>query len=288
MSASTAEIVLFNQTLRWSAASIFNDYAELQRIPTFEPTLTESLERLFCIVTSIVYGRQEKTIDMNRLTEPVRQLVDMGRLEAAKDGATESRVKSAISTRFKNPHLIEDTYANEIRAKIDSFASRLRILCLTTKATNAPLWAHYGDRHTGCALEFQAGAIADCFFTEAKRVRYTDNLHAGPGLDILLYGGTDEQLEASKNNIFYAKTTDWSYEDEWRLQYLLQQPSSGDHDDFRYQPQQLAGIYFGLHCTEQFQKKLIANLPSVMKQTPMYKMEQIKGVLQPRLMEDVV
>lgn len=282
MTASTAKVVISKMTLRWSAPKLFNDYAEIQRMPTFRPSLTHSLEKLFSVVTSIVYKHQDKRIDLANLTDPVKELIEAGRSAAARRGATKHEVKAAVSNRFKNPHLIEDTYDRMIREKIDSYASRLRILCLTTKATNARMWAHYGERHNGCALEFRSGAIADCFFKEAKRIRYTNDLTAGSGLEILLYGGTDKQLEMSKENIFYAKTTDWSYEDEWRLQSLLSEPSPVEHTDYVYRPQQLAGIYFGLHCPVEFQSDLLANLPSALKGVPVYKMEQVKGVLQPR------
>jgi hypothetical protein len=89
-----------------------------------------------------------------------------------------------------------------------------RIYCLTAHADSLLMWSHYGDKHRGICLEFDAGRE----FGGAFRVVYRDELQIiGP--DIL---AADKVLA---DTILLSKSSEWSREDEYRI---LARDAAGD------------------------------------------------------------
>lgn len=102
----------------------------------------------------------------------------------------------------KNNHLTK--YANE--RYIDA-TKRLGIFSLSESNNNILMWAHYADNHTGICIEFdvsQQGSV----FSGIQKINYSDKLpHIKRNqneTEILMQG-------------LLNKTSDWSYEAEWRL-----------------------------------------------------------------------
>jgi Protein of unknown function (DUF2971) len=79
---------------------------------------------------------------------------------------------------------------------------RFRLCCLTPKPACPLMWAHYGDKHRGICLEFDALQQDLC---SAIRVQYRDTYPAFP-LD-----------DGSDISPFYTKAAEWQYEEEYRL-----------------------------------------------------------------------
>lgn len=86
-------------------------------------------------------------------------------------------------------------------------AERFRVFCLTTKPTSLLMWAHYGNKHKGLCLEFDATAEK---IWRARRVVYADKLPLA-NADLIL--NPEALLEAS----LLTKSTEWSYEEEYRI-----------------------------------------------------------------------
>jgi Protein of unknown function (DUF2971) len=81
-----------------------------------------------------------------------------------------------------------------------------RIYCLTPHPDSLLMWAHYGDKHKGICLEFDA----TLHFGRAYQVKYADKLPViGPDI------ATDGKALISP--MFCTKSSEWCYEDEYRL-----------------------------------------------------------------------
>lgn len=84
--------------------------------------------------------------------------------------------------------------------------SEFGILCLTEEPTNLLMWAHYGDQHRGIVLQFDADHP---YFSSEKifsgKVGYTNRrpIHSYTSI--------------KEPNVFFTKSAEWSYENEWRF-----------------------------------------------------------------------
>jgi len=93
-----------------------------------------------------------------------------------------------------------------------TFNEHLGIFCLTENPLNLLMWAHYGDHHRGVVIEFDE---ANPFFNSIKgpeddfrhfrKVNYADNRPS-------IFLTPSDAIE-----VFYSKSREWEYENEWRL-----------------------------------------------------------------------
>jgi hypothetical protein len=112
--------------------------------------------------------------------------------------------------------------------------SNMGTCCFCATPRNPILWAHYADEHRGVCLQFDVAA--DVAALTSLEVKYDD---AFPTASVF------EDNNAAVLLPFLRKSTDWSYEREWRK---FKPGGSGVPMPFR--PQALAGVFFGCRCPE--------------------------------------
>ncbi len=108
------------------------------------------------------------------------------------------QIEELRASPAKLQSIIDET-SRLIKADMDR---RYRVYCLTTKPACPLMWAHYGDKHHGICLEFDATQKDLC---AAIKVQYRETYPTFP-----LNDGEDISP-------FYTKSADWEYEDEYRL-----------------------------------------------------------------------
>lgn len=119
---------------------------------------------------------------------------------------------------------LEDKVSRIIMRETKSEINKvLRILCCG-KSWESPLfWGHYAEKHKGIALVLEAQDSSVQDITYAKD-RASLDLHA-------LRTRADEEAKIEMLEIFTTKYEQWSYEDEARIQFPVDEVSSnGDHD----------------------------------------------------------
>jgi hypothetical protein len=109
--------------------------------------------------------------------------------------------------------------------EVQKEVAKRRIYCLTPHPDSILMWSHYAESHRGVCLEFDT---SNELFRTARRVIYRTKYPAWiPN-------------EMSKGHVLetvYAKSAEWSYEDEFRLLGIRSAPGS---------PVQLDGDYLKL------------------------------------------
>lgn len=95
-------------------------------------------------------------------------------------------------------------YANQYY--IDA-TKRLGVFSLSETNNNILMWAHYADNHTGICIEFNVSQQSSVFH-DIQKITYSDKLP-----HIKRNQNENEVLRQGLLN----KTSDWSYEAEWRL-----------------------------------------------------------------------
>lgn len=251
---STAEIILGSGRLRWSSPSIFNDLAEFQRMPRFEPTVSDSHKLFSQALIDIAGGR--RTADLARLAPTTWMLLNYIQ-QSLMDGVSEEALLELLGN-FANPQA-DEKIEQALREHFDSLDIRTaRVLCLTATSHNDVMWGTYAENHSGCAFGFSA-ALPESPFHEAKPVIYTEKRAvAGTGLDFLLYGNTQSLRQKALEAVCYTKKTVWSYEQEWRL--ITWRPNEIDvlHGDYIFYPEELNSIIFGARAKPDFVESICA------------------------------
>lgn len=122
----------------------------------------------------------------------------------------------------------EEEYQSFLKNTIDGILRQIGVCCFTTKPDNLLMWAHYADEHKGVCLEFDLLADLEAFMLP-HQVNYSTGY---PYIDYL-------DIERDACRLIYQKSTDWMYEDEYRVL------KPGTHGPVAIRPQALTKIIFG-------------------------------------------
>lgn len=260
-SASTALIVLGTGKLRWSSPRLFNDPAEFQRLPRFEPTLKEALAALPKAIVGTAVG--ESDIDAGRLNGLARQMYDLIKFALSQGMKAEDFLKK-MEDQPADP---DTAYAEMLRNYFgENFVNQARVMCLTVNHSNSAMWANYAEQHAGCLLGFRHLQEHDTPFSEVRAVDYyKEPPVVCSGLDFLLYGDTKKIREATIDAVCFAKKADWKYEEEWRVVTWRSNEGTSLFGDYPFVPGELESVTFGIKATEETKRKvldLVARYPN--------------------------
>ena len=82
-------------------------------------------------------------------------------------------------------------------------------MALSESATITPMWAHYGNNHSGIAIGFNLFELHKIVQGTISRIKYTEEPVKIP------FGNTEDIY--SYQNLFFTKSPEWSYEKEIRI-----------------------------------------------------------------------
>lgn len=253
--AETGLIILESGKLRWSSPRLFNDPSEFQRIPRFAPPFDEALRLLPKIIVESASG--EAPIDETKLSGYARLIHKLVRISL--NQGMDSELFLEEFEDFEHPIADPDTaYAEMMRQSFgDNFITQARVMCLTANPTHSAMWTHYSGHHTGCLLGFRHLFEQDTPFQVAREVKYYDEAPViGSALDLLLYGGTPESHRSSMDGRCFAKKSDWTYEQEWRVVTWRSNEGDSLFGDYPFFPEELDSVTFGLETTSEIKSKI--------------------------------
>jgi len=119
----TAAVILNSGRLRWSSPLRFNDLAEFQRMPRFEPTLDQSLTEFPSVLVEIALG--ERYVEEAKLCSPSQFFLAMVQTLI---GSGMDR-DDVINELQKESHGADNNMIMKLRAMFDSFdLSTARVL----------------------------------------------------------------------------------------------------------------------------------------------------------------
>lgn len=270
MNSNTAKIVLESQKLRWSCPKTFNDLNELQRMPSFSTSTDDGKEEYLDTLLDIAFG--ELT-----LGKPLSQDSSM-LLEILKSYILPGDTKTSLKRELMRLKVVIPDLSTMLREVTDNYNDgTLRIMCLSEDNNNEVMWAHYGDNHTGCMLEFQHIQEPESPFLLAKKVHYSDCISSvGSFIDFLLYDERPQILDSTVNSIIYTKTAKWSYEQEWRVM-TKRENELGSYNDFIFEKEELVSITFAARIDDEIQNELTVFLKDNYPNCILYKVFVTNG-----------
>ncbi|WP_374428718.1 DUF2971 domain-containing protein [Tabrizicola sp.] len=119
------------------------------------------------------------------------------------------------------PLLNDPQYAQQL---LEDFGRNLLCFSLSERADSAPMWAHYADNHQGFVVAFDT----DHEWFKQRKDGKKNRLQK-----VIYFDGMVEEPLENVSASFMSKTTDWTYEREWRLYAQVDQVDAiyGSDDD---------------------------------------------------------
>ena len=136
-----------------------------------------------------------------------------------------------IEGQHSNPENVE-FFRYEI---LQMLSSLIGIYCMSERNDSVLMWAHYGNKHTGYCVEFEASDDTP-FFGASQPVRYSTDY---PTVDFF-----STPREEQVDPIFLTKSLDWNYEREWRI--IEHEHGRGEQE---YPGHLMTGVIFGMRMT---------------------------------------
>jgi len=208
---NTTKLIIQNKSLRWSSPLKFNDIEECQFVPYTKDSYEKAIKEYLEIITKIAKG-VKVDYDYNRFKPVTQMLIGMIQLSINQGTFDPSNFAEQSLNTISNPEADYREYINNGLIRI------FRILCVTNKYDNKLMWAHYGDQHYGCVIEFTELYLKKPFNLKEGYVEYHENLNPKTNsLELLLYGETPEIRNVMIQDVIFSKRADWKYEEEYRL-----------------------------------------------------------------------
>ncbi len=148
------------------------------------------------------------------------------------------RLKRDAARRFSSPERREEIHYGTV--------SRYGFYCLSELPDHPLMWAHYADMHRGFSVEFNTEADRRGYFARAQPVIYS---LSRPVVDIL-WTSAEDTSEEIVDKTFLTKSSDWSYEKEYRILNLSHQGIE------RFPPQCLSGVVFGCRMQPEDRERI--------------------------------
>ena len=133
-----------------------------------------------------------------------------------------------------------ETLREYMKNKIEYYVLCYGIVCFSVHLKNFPLWANYADNSSGLCLQFNVEKDKN-LFSDLRPMNYA------PEPTLINYSPQSESDNLT--NLFFNKTSDWSYEKEWRLLKV-------HTGRFYFNPDSLEKIIIGYNAKPKFIEKV--------------------------------
>lgn len=254
MSFNTAQIVLKNQTLRWTTPTTLNDPYDIQfdlRVDfNREKVMESALEKLWKVYTGDLVCSDENM--MGRVIKFFREKCP----NIDKTFFTEQMTKG-IAESFK----VMDGNIKTLNKFVRATLSTSKILCLTDSPTNQLMWAYYADSNRGVVLQFEEEDGADSPYKTAKKVKYQEeipSLFYEDELSDFLAGLITFDQQRRVDDLIYTKSAAWAHEREWRIYSGDGRNKDAPHEDIVFGSKELTGVILGCRMPEADRSNLSA------------------------------
>jgi hypothetical protein len=239
MSAATARTVLANRSLRWSSPILFNDPFGVPRELSFGLTPKSIVDAFPQLMADMINRPPDDTSELNA---GVKLIVD-----TVKKGVSEE-VKAELLAGLREvaaSHNPTGAGMDALRAIWRSSLIDLRILCLSEGPAHMAMWYHYADQYSGAVLEFRCCDARDSAWLAARPVIYSHEkpaIYTSEGWAKLLMRPPKISVKALLDLATYTKSSDWSYEHEWRVTSVKRPNDSGPFTDYKFHAEEFAEI----------------------------------------------
>jgi len=218
--------ILENGFIRFTPVQEFNDPFELE--PTISPISKKFIEYLSSMNEEEIEGLEFNQEDYDFSSERERQVDDYKAKFKSEIG--EFGVLS-LSSNNKINQLLTVTFPDKDDPR-----------------TNLLMWSHYADSHRGFVIEFECGFVDGMII---QKVNYSEDRH---------YLTFEDIEEKNFDELFFKKSREWIYEQEYRAVMGLNSADSIINDKvhlFKIDKQKINSITFGSRTSRENKKAIM-------------------------------
>lgn len=175
----------------------------------------------------------------------------IGKIECERNGLNYESLKPLNERKIR-----DKMFPGAIQIMKVFFHHRIGILSLSETHDNALMWSHYCSNHQGYVIEFNSehnffrSNNKDYVIENTSKVVYTNNR---PNVTL-------ERL--SMKDLYFTKSTDWSYEREWRILKSIEKADTkienGNISLFNLPTEIVKGIYLGAAASDEFEASVLS------------------------------
>lgn len=232
------------------------------------------------------------TPNLHQLNDPFESMFDVVDEELIKHFArnygtvTPDKIFKSLSSDEKVDiallsALFSELEVNQIihEGTIKPFIDRVRVQCLSKRKDSIGMWTYYASQFNGFVLEYSKEDFEDAIskLGQSKSlVEYVSGLDPIEYNDNRLFPISSLTKEALTKNVF-KKYSDWSHEEEYRLAFILKNPS----EPFNI-PIKPRRIYYGFNLELDNKEWLLIKAAEYKIQIEEMSKSEIKKLLQER------
>lgn len=150
------------------------------------------------------------------------------------------------------------------------------VFCVTEEFDNLLMWSHYADEHKGLVFKIKCIEQRESLLCAALKVNYSDKYPSFGTIDNwieFISSGQFSDLNKSYNELITTKSTDWKYENEWRMIFPRVEDSGKASVLLNFHPEEIEAIFLGCRMSDK-DKSLLLGL--VRSQYPWAKIFQAR------------
>lgn len=248
VSATTAQTILVNRTLRWSSPVLFNDPFDVPRELAFGFDMRDVRMAGMDKVIGLLTDTSAPTSHLNPRTQ---LLVALGRWAGASghlDEVIAGLRDEATTNTDPSPGL------EEMRALWRKWIEEFRILCLCERPDNLAMWNHYAEEYSGVVIELRCDVGLDSPWLVAEPVKYYDvrpPLFTPEGWAEFSLRPTNDAVKDLLASYTLTKETAWAYEREWRVVTWARKGEKGLFSDYKVRAPELSSIRLGPKMSDE-------------------------------------
>lgn len=164
-----AQIILVNQTIRWSAPSLFDDPLDVARNLDLGFPLEQLEDALVAEIEEIYQSRNVEHVKENPLFYAVTKL-----LLASSSDEQLREMQRQLPELMRAGSIASEKHLEAMNATWKEMLPTMRILCFSRRKDIIPMWATYGENHKGVVLELHPQQSSDSPWLIAEPVTYSD------------------------------------------------------------------------------------------------------------------
>jgi hypothetical protein len=259
MTSAVARTVLQNATLRWSTPETLNDPFDIQ----FDLQIAVDPKKVKRLALDKIWN----ALQGETRFKAGNILGALLLLARSKSLPGESRFNSKNEFDEYFGPLIEEGIArgsarNAItKIEVRQMMSDVKILCVTKSPKITPMWSHYAEHHKGIVLGFRHIEQLDTIWSQARPVQYVQKmplLFDDVGLAELMAGSIGIEPSVVLNKLIFTKSSDWSYEQEWRINFGSGRNKLAKFEDLPFHHLELAQVVLGCRIEDDTKQEIIS------------------------------
>lgn len=252
VSAGLAKIILVNKSLRWSSPLLFDDPYDVTRQMAINISPSSMQKNVIGYLQRLVIENKEIP---NGLNHQALTLLSLFKLAHKNNSLTEIVEDLYKTTCEQN---LNSSSFDELKQIWENWLPELRILCLSASNDIPLMWDKYAANSTGVVLEFECSEYFSTPWLIAQPVRYENkpSLLDHEGWGKLLTLSQERATKYLFEESCYTKTTDWEYQQEWRVVSFKRDHETLKYADYGFSPQTLSAVYFGSEISHEDKREI--------------------------------